>query len=71
MLRYAVAVAALIATVNAGLAFNRLMIADYAHRSTFVTIELDEIFAQSAPSAVLVSDLPYPKSIDATGALKN
>ena len=50
---------------------NRLMIADYANRTTFVTLELDEIFAQTKPTSVLVSDLPYPKSVDGTGALKD
>lgn len=50
---------------------NRLMISDYAHRTSFVTIELDEIFAQTKPTSVLVSDLPYPKSKDGTGALKD
>lgn len=50
---------------------NRLMISDYAHRTSYVTIDLDEIFAQAKPSAVPVSDLPYPKSIDATDAMKN
>ncbi len=50
---------------------NRLMISDYAHRTTFVTIELDKIFAQTKPTSVLVSELPYPNSVDATGALKD
>jgi len=47
------------------------MIADYAHRTTFVTLELDEIFAQTKPTSVLVSDLPYQKRVDGTGALKD
>ena len=50
---------------------NRLMIADYAHRTTFVTFELDEVFAQTKPTSVLVSDLPYPKTVDGTEALKD
>lgn len=48
---------------------NRLMIADYAHRTTFVTLELDTIFAQTGPSSVAIADLPYPDAIDATAAL--
>ncbi len=50
---------------------NRLMISDYAHRTTFVAIDLDTIFAQDKPSSVLVSDLPYPTDFDGTAALKN
>ncbi len=50
---------------------NKLMIADYAHRLTYLTIDLDQIFAQTTPSAKLVTDLPYPAVIDGTGALKN
>lgn len=48
---------------------NKLMIADYAHRTTFVTLELDAIFAQEKPSSVLVEKLPYPEAVDATAAL--
>lgn len=50
---------------------NRLMIADYAHRATFITLDLDVIFAQDKPSARLVSDLPYPAAVDGTAALRN
>jgi choloylglycine hydrolase len=50
---------------------NRLLITDYAHRTTFVSIDLDTIFAQGAPSSVLISDLPYPAAFDGTAALKN
>ena len=50
---------------------NRLLIADYAHRTSFVAIELDEIFAQDKPTSILVTDLPYPTAVDATGALKD
>lgn len=48
---------------------NRLHIADYAHRLTYLTIDLDTIFKQDTPAARLVSDLPYPKAIDGTSAL--
>ncbi len=48
---------------------NRLMIADYAHRTTFVTLELDTVFAQDKPTSILVEKLPYPASVDATSAL--
>lgn len=49
---------------------NKLMIADYAHRTTFLTLDLNTIFAQDKPAAMLVSDLPYPEAIDGTAALK-
>ncbi|WP_210484719.1 choloylglycine hydrolase family protein [Microvirga antarctica] len=50
---------------------NRLLITDYAHRTTFLTIDLNTIFAQDKPSSVVISDLPYPNAIDGTAALKN
>ncbi|MCX5513602.1 choloylglycine hydrolase [Kaistia algarum] len=53
------------------LTHNKLMISDYAHRLTYVTIDLDTIFAQDKPASKLVSDLPYPAAIDGTSALKN
>lgn len=49
---------------------NRLLIADYAHRTSFVEIDLDTIFAQSKPTSILVNDLPYPTATDGTSALK-
>ena len=48
---------------------NKLMIADYAHRTTFVTLDLATIFAQDKPSSILVNDLPYPVAVDVTSAL--
>lgn len=48
---------------------NRLMIADYNHRTTYVTLDLDVIFAQAKPTSVKIDDLPYPKAIDATRSL--
>lgn len=53
------------------LTHNRLVISDYAHRTTFVTLDLDAIFAQDKPSARLVTDLPFPAAVDGTAALKN
>jgi len=50
------------------LTHNRLMIADYAHRTTFITLDLDAIFAQDKPSARLVTDLPFPAAVDGTSA---
>jgi penicillin V acylase-like amidase (Ntn superfamily) len=50
---------------------NRLLITDYAHRTRFVSLDLDTIFAQAKPSSVLISDLPYPTDFDGTAALKN
>jgi penicillin V acylase-like amidase (Ntn superfamily) len=50
---------------------NRLLITDYAHRTTFLSMDLDAIFAQAKPSSVPISDLPYPTGFDGTSALKN
>lgn len=49
---------------------NRLMITDYNHRLTFVTLDLNVIFAQDKPTSIPVAGLPYPKQIDATSSLK-
>lgn len=49
---------------------NQMMIADYAHRTTFVTLDLDALFAQTKPTSVPIADLPYPEVIDATSALR-
>ena len=46
-----------------------LLIADYNHRLTFLTLDLKPLFAQTRPSSIKVSDLPYPKAIDATKSL--
>ncbi len=51
------------------LTHNKLVIADYAHRLTFLTLDLDPIFAQDKPTSVLVTALPYPKAIEGTKAL--
>ena len=48
---------------------NRLMIADYDHRTSYLTLDLNQIFAHDQPTSVAISALPYPKSIDATKAL--
>jgi choloylglycine hydrolase len=48
---------------------NRLMISDYDHRLTFLTLDLDPIFAQAKPTSVEVGKLPYPAAIDATKSL--
>lgn len=48
---------------------NRLMIADYNHRTSYLTIDLNQIFAQDKPTSVAVSALPYPKAVDGTKAL--
>ncbi|WP_431281706.1 choloylglycine hydrolase family protein [Humitalea sp. 24SJ18S-53] len=49
---------------------NRLMITDYNHRLTFLTLDLNTIFAQDRPSSIRIADLPYPSAIDATASLK-
>lgn len=51
------------------LTHNRLLIADYDHRLTFLSFDLDPVFAQDKPTSVKVSDLPYPKGIDGTRSL--
>jgi penicillin V acylase-like amidase (Ntn superfamily) len=48
---------------------NRLMISDYNHRTSYLTLDLHQIFAQDKPMSVAISALPYPKSVDATKAL--
>ncbi len=51
------------------LTHNRLRVADYDHRLTFVTIDLDALFALDTPSSVAVSALPYPKASDVVRSL--
>jgi choloylglycine hydrolase len=48
---------------------NRLIIADYDHRTSYLTLDLTQVFAQDKPASVLISALPYPKGIDGTKAL--
>jgi choloylglycine hydrolase len=48
---------------------NRMLVTDYNHRLTFVTLDLNPLFAQVQPAAIAVADLPYPKAIDATKSL--
>lgn len=38
----------------------RMLIADYANRTNFLTLDLEAIFQQGEPIAIRVSDLPYP-----------
>jgi len=49
---------------------NRLMIADYDHRLNYLTIDLNPVFADPKPSAKLVTDLPYPKTVAGPEALR-
>jgi penicillin V acylase-like amidase (Ntn superfamily) len=51
------------------LTHNKLLLADYDHRTTYVTLDLDVLFAQDKPASVKVADLPYPRAIDATRSL--
>jgi choloylglycine hydrolase len=48
---------------------NRLLIADYNHRTSYLTLDLNQVFAQDKPASVLISALPYPKGFDGTKAL--
>ncbi|MBN9020181.1 MAG: choloylglycine hydrolase family protein [Rhizobiales bacterium] len=50
---------------------NRLLISDYAHRTSFLAIDLNKVFAQTTPAGKLVTDLPYPAAVDGTAALQN
>jgi choloylglycine hydrolase len=49
---------------------NRLMIADYNNRLNYLTIDLNAVFADGKPMAKLVTDLPYPKAVAGTEALR-
>lgn len=49
---------------------DRMMITDYDHRTTYLTLDLKEIFAQTEPASIAVSDLPFPDGIDGTAALR-
>lgn len=48
---------------------NRLLISDYNHRTSYLTLDLNQIFAQDKPTSIAVSALPYPKAVDGTKAL--
>ena len=48
---------------------NRLLIADYAHRTSYLTIDLNQIFAQDKPASALITGLPYPKVVDGAKVL--
>jgi len=48
---------------------NRLIIADYDHRTSYLTLDLNQVFAQDKPASVPISALPYPRGIDGTKAL--
>lgn len=48
---------------------NTFMISDYAHRTSFVSLDLDAIFAAGKAFSVLVTDLPYPGATDVTGGV--
>lgn len=49
---------------------NRLMIADYDHRTNYLTIDLNTVFADGKPSAKLVTDLPYPKAVSGADVMR-
>ncbi|WP_043878734.1 choloylglycine hydrolase family protein [Azorhizobium caulinodans] len=44
---------------------NRLQIADYAHRTSYLTIDLAPLFALDKPAERLITDLPYPAGVGA------
>lgn len=45
---------------------NRLLIADYANRTNFLTIDLDAVFAAPTAVSTPVADLPYPAGAPVT-----
>lgn len=48
---------------------NRLTIADYAHRTSYLTLDLAPIFASAEPMSKLVTALPYPDAAAGAEAL--
>ena len=48
---------------------NRLLISDYNHRTSYLTLDLNQIFAQDKPTSMLITALPFPKTVDGTKAL--
>ncbi len=48
---------------------NRLIIADYDHRTSYLTIDLAPLFASDKPMSKLVSALPYPAAVVGAEAL--
>jgi choloylglycine hydrolase len=48
---------------------NRLIISDYDHRTSYLTIDLAPLFASDKPMAKLVTALPYPKAVVGAEAL--
>lgn len=51
------------------LTHDRLVISDYDHRTTYLTLDLKKIFASEKPSSNLISTLPYPQVVDSVEAL--
>ena len=49
---------------------NELMIADYNNRMNYLTIDLNAVFADGKPMAKLVNELPYPKAVAGSDALR-
>lgn len=52
------------------LTHNRILIADYAHRTNYVAIDLAPLFAQDRVTKVKVNDLPYAAPADASRAFR-
>lgn len=48
---------------------NKMYISDYAHRLNYVVLDLPKLFAQTVPTKMLISALPYPSAPDATASL--
>ncbi len=45
---------------------NRLLIADYAHRTNFLAIDLNPVFEATTPASALVTELPFPGTTPVT-----
>ena len=48
---------------------SKMYLADYNHRSNYVVLDLPKLFAQTVPTKILVTALPYPTSPDVTASL--
>lgn len=50
---------------------NKLLISDYAHRTSFLAIDLNKLFEGGTAAGKLVTDLPYPAAVEGTSVLAN
>jgi penicillin V acylase-like amidase (Ntn superfamily) len=48
---------------------DRMLIADYSHRTSYLTLDLKSLFASDKPASMLITALPYPSGVDGIKAL--